>query len=120
MRKIALAIMFVLIFAGLSFAEPKLYTEDDLKPYQKKEQTTRISVISVDFKDAPIWSLLNFLKDIVSGDGFVLIFDSSLNNLTGVATFKMTNKPWFYFLHHIAQKYNLKLDVQGNIIVVSR
>lgn len=36
MRKIALAIMFVLIFTGLSFAEQKVYTEEDLGGYSNK------------------------------------------------------------------------------------
>lgn len=39
MRKIALAIMFVLIFAGLSFAEQKAYTEDDLDKYRGNQSS---------------------------------------------------------------------------------
>jgi len=109
----AIGIVFLSIAGGDSaFAQPRVFTNKDLRHNSGPggSQTTSIlemkaSPVSIDFKDAEVYQVLQVIADVARGtDGIELVVSTEI---TGKLSLTLANTPWTTVIKTIMQQHNL-------------
>ncbi|MFH1791529.1 MAG: secretin N-terminal domain-containing protein [Candidatus Omnitrophota bacterium] len=117
LKKIAAITLIISIVCMPCYAQtavtPAVSKVQDPLPDSDKSDAIKSGNITVNFKDADIRAVLNYLSE-VSGVDIVPAPD-----VTGAVTLKLTDKPWQTALDLIVRNYGLAYEKEGDIIRVA-